>query len=329
MVSHPPLLDRALYNALWLGEHFAGSSVGDRYFAPARRLVNLRVIAGLRERKPVRLQPVKVLEGPGIKPRVREFIRRQIPVVIKGAAGRWPCVGHWSPEFFAREYGDFPIEFDSLGTGLTRSTFEDFVPRLLSPKGSGEYARFSPIVHEHPELKDDLDVGWFEQFKSRLEFWVARQLFIGGPKTSSKLHAAFISNFFVQIHGRKRWVLFSPVFNSAFMPPVDRSTTISCSREWESPSFEEDSLFSRIQGFETELDPGDILFNPPFFWHQVENLTVSIGLSCRYFSATNAMLSSPMLAMLTAFSRNPNALHALLKSRRGEYDVDLSPTEMA
>ena len=38
-----------------------------------------------------------------------------------------------------------------------------------------------------------------------------------------------------------------------------------------------------LQGLQVELHPGDVLYNPPFWWHKVDNPTVSIGVGFRWF----------------------------------------------
>jgi hypothetical protein len=66
--------------------------------------------------------------------------------------------------------------------------------------------------------------------------------------------------------------------------------------------------------YETVLEPGDILYSPPYYWHDVINLERSIGLSCRWFSVKSALRASPLLATLEVFNTKPNMIKGLIMS---------------
>ena len=64
-----------------------------------------------------------------------------------------------------------------------------------------------------------------------------------------------------------------------------------------------------VRAYETVLGPGDVLWNPPFVWHGVMNLTESIAVSLWWTNATRAFRSNFLLSALTLCgSPNPIAM---------------------
>jgi hypothetical protein len=148
-----------------------------------------------------------------------KYILKSQPVVLRGFAAQWPCIGKWDLNFFAREYGN-TVSLINNNRGLVRKDEEGNFERLLLKeyiaglkKGSKRYLRFSPIILENTELMDDLDVPQLKYASGYADPRADFQLFIGGKGTYTPLHCAFPSNLFVQIMGRKKWILYKPENN--------------------------------------------------------------------------------------------------------------------
>ena len=48
----------------------------------------------------------------------------------------------------------------------------------------------------------------------------------------------------------------------------------------------------KADGWTVILEPGDVLYNPPFFWHQARSIDTNIGVGFRWFSlAANSKLA--------------------------------------
>lgn len=297
--------DRHQFNMFWLLDHVLGTERVDRVLGSARQQLDARVRAGARGG---RVREVEKIADPGAKAFRRDYLSRALPVVLEGAARDWRCCKKWSPAFFQEHYGSreqvliahSPLEIHRkklVHDDIERTSMSD----VISQMGSGQksYANFNPILHYVPELRDDLDLDWLFSHRHRLGVETIYQLFMGGPGTGTGLHSALSCNLFVQIYGEKRWVFYSPELN----PALD----IAISRE---PCFH-----SRIDAFSAEgaqldryeviLEPGDVLYNPPFFWHQTENLGDAIGVSFKWSYLPSSIRSSGMQSLLTFLSTNP------------------------
>lgn len=66
--------------------------------------------------------------------------------------------------------------------------------------------------------------------------------------------------------------------------------------------------------YEVILNPGDVLWVPPYTWHQVSNQSDAIGVGYKYTSFSAAWRSSPLLTTLNVFSVNPPLPTKLLQS---------------
>lgn len=103
-------------------------------------------------------------------------------------------------------------------------------------------------------------------------------------------HCANFNNLFFQIQGRKKWTfvdtryngLMYPMFNEKSMDVASFLTNIVLQNEEEMEN--NFPLYRYAPKMVTILEPGDVLFNPPWQWHQIENLEdSSIGVATRWF----------------------------------------------
>jgi hypothetical protein len=100
----------------------------------------------------------------------REFVKPGIPVVIEGGASDWGCMGKWSPAWLCEHYGDEPIIYlDSTPEQMEKKDYSSTLGKfsdVLSGINNGDvtkYIRFSPLLHDHPELLRDFNANWLKK----------------------------------------------------------------------------------------------------------------------------------------------------------------------
>jgi len=183
---------------LWLAEHF---------FASNKKVKKLRkkLSASLSEKIPEELGglgehgenhiPVPVIEGMNVEEFIKNHRKKSQPVVLKNAASSWPLYKKWTPEFFAEQYPEDPVilfdgAIESRESPKEKDTktvsLSDFVEAMKN--GGKDYARFLPLLDQHPELLKDFDVDWLMSAANNGAKQVKHQLFMGGAGTSTSMH---------------------------------------------------------------------------------------------------------------------------------------------
>ena len=109
----------------------------------------------------------------------------------------------------------------------------------------------------------------------------------------------------MQVCGEKKWTLFSAKDSTFLYPEVGDTAYVKSSVNLTNPDREKHPLFLKAQPFIAHLKPGDILYVPPFFWHEVENLSETIAVGYRFSSLRAAIFSSKSFLAIRALSMNP------------------------
>jgi ribosomal protein L16 Arg81 hydroxylase len=310
--------DRYRYNLLWLAEHFFYSKKANQ----ARRKLG----ASLSKKIPEELGglgdhgenhiPVPVIDGTNIEEFIENYRDKSHPVVLKNVASSWPLFKKWNPDFFSNQYPEDPvILFDAAIENSKRAYTEGKKTKSVSlsefiesmKNGGKDYARLLPLLDQHPELLEDMDVNWLRAAANNgSKKSIKHQLFIGGAGTSTSMHCAIGSNLFIQVHGRKQWWIYSNKNAPLLDPIVDRSVFFRSQVNSENP---EDG-FKKADGWTVVLEPGDILYNPPFFWHQARGLDTNMGVGFRWFSLASILKVSPAQFLMTLTASNPSVREA-------------------
>jgi hypothetical protein len=213
------------------------------------------------------------------------------PVVLTDAIRSWPACARWSPENFRARLGDVEVEAmigrnadphcdRDLVRYCTRLTMAELVDRVLA---AGVTNDVYLIAHNNnmlrPELHcllDDLapDPMVFDpvRLKSAVSLW------FGPAGTLTPLHHDGTNILFCQIYGRKRVVLVAPEESALF----DEADGFYARHDPESGDWPSERAFRSV-----ELQPGEALFIPAGWWHQLRALDVSISFSLMGFRRPN------------------------------------------
>lgn len=302
---------RRRWNQLWALDHFLGRGRVDRWM-PQRRAATQAAMAEALEAHPRRswgrVDEVEHIEAADFH---RDYVQGDRPLIIRGAARHWAAAQQWDFDFFIEHYGEEPI--DVIRAGIGDSVEDRAGPRRAlgeilreAHDGEGEYPRFAPLLHRHPELVEHLDVDWLERYRGPSARGTVYQIFLGGPGSTTAMHNAIGSNHFIQLEGRKRWHIVSPAWTPALDVELDRAPYFFSLADVRNPDPERFPHLDRVEVLVADLEAGDVLYNPPFFWHQVENLTPSIGVGMRTYDGPAMMRASAMMTLLTLCATNPS-----------------------
>lgn len=210
------------YSLLWLAEHFCYSE----YFKKRRAQYAVKIANRLPAVED-QLLPVPEVHSSDINTFIKDYRDPGVPVVLRGLARDWESVKKWTPDYLAECFPeDQVILFDASIKSKTDDTIKNYDVHYKSllefvesmNNGSKEYARFLPLLDNHPELFRDFDMNFLNAAAGARARQPKRQLFMGGPNTSTSMHAALGSNLFVQVHGQKRWWIYSAKESSLLEP---------------------------------------------------------------------------------------------------------------
>jgi hypothetical protein len=213
------------------------------------------------------------------------------PIVIRGFAKDHDCVKLWTPEYFQKLYGAYKIFFTSTEKifNETGTTLSDFIDQVLAGSKNRAYIEnMSDIFNDFPELHEQVGIEKIEKyFGDYASYHRIAQLFIGGLSTGAVYHCANELNCFFQIYGHKKWTFVHPKYSIAMGTTLmNKGYFVGSFVKHRSPKgFIEANtpLYNRIPKLSIVLEPGDVLFNPPWWWHAIDNQTPStIAVATRW-----------------------------------------------
>jgi Cupin-like domain len=162
-------------------------------------------------------------------------------------------------------------------TGVTFETvrFGDYVDCLERGDHPGAYV-VAPGETWLPELVDELRAPEY----CRDAAWRVSRFWFSAAQTSAPLHRDVAENIFFQLLGRKRFFLYPPSASPWLYSHPFRSALPNYSRfDPEVPDYRRFPLSRRLQPLEVILQPGDALYLPSRWWHQVRSLEVSASFN--------------------------------------------------
>ncbi|XP_046587468.1 HSPB1-associated protein 1 homolog isoform X1 [Neodiprion lecontei] len=203
----------------------------------------------------------------------------------------------WNPNDLAEKLGDlklpFRIGFNARTTepqwdfkcDVKSMTMRNFLQNVGTLVESNEWQYFDyKYMHEwfshHPEILSSFDWKRFG-FDQRGE---DSTLWIGSQGAHTNCHQdTYGCNLVAQVHGRKRWLLFSPDSHNKLQPtrvPYEESTVYS-SFNFFCPSKDDEEALLRTdpKARMVILEPGQVLLVPNGWWHYVESIDLSISVN--------------------------------------------------
>ncbi len=240
------------------------------------------------------MNSVKVVEGGEFDQFHKLIEDGSSPVVCRGYVKDWPLVNLGKESFAALSryllnccslnkktglykaqkcsngrfgYGDTVKNFNFT---IQAATVEDIIKKLKGViKAPGEhflYAGSIPVDQFFPTL--------LRENMLRVDFMTPQTNLWMGSKTNVAAHFDSSDNIACVIHGKRRFTLFPPdQIKNLYIGPLDRTPagqSISLV-DFENPDFVQFPNFKIALGKAqtVELDPGDAIFIPTMWWHQV------------------------------------------------------------
>ncbi|MBW8779064.1 MAG: cupin-like domain-containing protein [Burkholderiales bacterium] len=221
-----------------------------------------------------------------------EFLERYVrgcrPVVLTDMARDWPAMQRWSFAEFKRRYGSMTVQvqagresdadFEVNKVKHRRDTnFAAFLDRVsTSGVTNDEYLTANNELLRRPEFMGLLDeVGPLPDICDQSMLKRAASLWIGPAGTRTPLHHDTLMLLHTQIVGRKRWRFVSPLSGPHLYNEIDVYSPV----DFENLDLQRFPDAAKVKVLDVVVEPGETMFLPLAWWHQVTSLDKCISLS--------------------------------------------------
>jgi hypothetical protein len=250
------------------------------------------------------------------------------PVVFRGRFNNTAAVKKWSADYFEEMYGEEilitllegrPDKQYEISTHSTTATDNGYgYQKIMQPvkmklknaikrmrEGKKLYiSNIDTIFRKQHGLIEDL------QFPDTITPWAynpympyAAQMFFGiGSKdqsdtTGTLYHCAASANLFVQVKGDKHWTFIPARYGVFLHPSLGRVTPAA--KTGRKPGV-------NVPAMRVTLHPGDVLFNPPWLWHEIHNDEGwNIGVATRENHPAWTLRNNWLFSFLLEFRATP------------------------
>lgn len=158
-----------------------------------------------------------------------------------------------------------PIQFNQM---TLHEYVTDKMLRRPVEAGDQDWFYLQDLLAKLPYLAQEFDTPDFLPLE-RIMFIM---LWMGGGEIISKLHYDSADNLILQVQGRKRYLLFAPHAQSMYPYPLFSEAPFVSRVDVDTHSPEQFPNFSPGKAVSIELNPGDALYLPIYWWHQVYSL---------------------------------------------------------
>jgi ribosomal protein L16 Arg81 hydroxylase len=229
-----------------------------------------------------------------------EFMTRYVrgcrPLVLTGVAEDWPAMKRWSPQDLKARFGRFDVDIQAERSAdpryeenklnhTRRVRLSDFVDKVLAGGPTNDYyMTANNEALRRPEFAPLLDdIGTLPAFCNRAELAARSSFWFGPGGTVTPLHHDSLMLLHTQVVGRKRWRFISPMET----PHLYNHARVYSPIDIDHPDLNRFPRFGQVKVLEVIAEPGDTVFLPLCWWHQVAALDVSLSFSYSCLSVPN------------------------------------------
>jgi Cupin-like domain len=231
------------------------------------------------------------------------YYKTKKPVIIGGLTKDWPAQRLWTFEFFRERYGSSKVtcgrQFDK-SVQTTVAAYLDYMDDLRAGRIQETHA--SPLYLEgwyfrrqHPELAEHYSMPevyasdlWSKYFPTAWDP-MATGLLIGPKGTFTKLHWDLMCthSWNAQLVGSKRWILVSHDQAENTYMETRQGPGYFPGTDVMAPDLEKYPRMAQLRYHVGDVHPGETIFFPQRWFHEVTALSDSISLTHNYMSMNN------------------------------------------
>ena len=214
--------------------------------------------------------------GPLDAARFRALAAQGLPFLMTGVVKRWPLC-QLTPQTLRERYSHLPV----------RARVGDYINTAFAPDRAMQDMSMLDYLdlvaqgsHDLPPYLGNLELRELNS----LCHWPAYFDKIGPPRywlgpagTVTPLHCDYDDNLFAQIWGSKRIILAPPHHDEFLYPREANAILFGSPFDPEAPDYERFPLAREATMIECLVEPGDMLYVPAGWYHQVRSLAFSLS----------------------------------------------------
>lgn len=217
---------------------------------------------------------------------LKYYFKPQKPVVIERFIEDWPAYTKWNLDYMKSIGGDItiplyddrPVDYkDGFNEPHAKMKLADYID-LLKREPTKYRIFLWNAIKEIPQLQQDFS---FPDFGLKLMKGIP-MLFFGGQDSYTFMHYDIdLANIFhFHFEGKKQIILFDQKQND-FLYKVPHSLITREDIDFANPDFEKWPILKKAQGYQTELNHGEVLYMPEGYWHYMRYITPGFSMSLR------------------------------------------------
>jgi len=223
------------------------------------------------------------------------------PLLIKNLVEHTPAAKKWTLEYFNQICKDVIVDVydnanENKATAFTKPDlkmkFTEYLKTLSSETPSNLRIFLFNMFKVKPELRKDFECpSIMSGILSRFGF-----MFFGAKGIRVRIHQDmdFSNVLLTQFYGRKKVVLVAPEYSEfIYKLPLNTHALI----DLEKPDYEKYPGLQYIETMDCVLEPGDSLFIPSGYWHDITYLDGGFSVSYRKMASNPKMFLKGILSL--------------------------------
>jgi hypothetical protein len=237
--------------------------------------------------------------GMGAQEFLEHYYAPARPVILGGEMDDWPALSRWTPSYLQTLIGSALVEYQGGRAANPRfemdkdrhsrtAPFDSFIDAITATDaGNDAYlTAYNSARNQEALALLTQDMGFLDKFLTRDAAMPDGMPWIGPAGTVTSLHHDLTNNFIAQLVGRKQ-VTVLPAAEVGRL--YNHHHVFSQITDLDAPDLDM-TLYPRLAdttAFNVVLEPGEILFLPLGWWHQVKALDFSVTVTFTNFRWPN------------------------------------------
>ena len=205
------------------------------------------------------------------------FVRRPHPVILRGFMKNTQLLRDLGWDHVLNTYGEEDVY-------LTKKELDGYPGKLKEVNDNSVYLHNSEVLfNKYPGIRDLFEYERLEPYLKMKPGY--EQIFVGKKGTGTPFHNASVYNMFYMIDGTKKWYFVDPydtwlAYPITLLGKAASVLYVLWPIEYNVEAF---PMFKYCPIYTAEVGPGDVLFNPPWWWHSIKNTSEhSVAVASRW-----------------------------------------------